>query len=137
MSATRQALRAVGLRCTPARERVLAAIEAAARPLTHGALHEDPALADLDAITLYRTLTTLGEADLVHRVPGPDGAWRYCAQPRGRGGCPGNHAHFVCAACGAMSCLLEQPMPRVDVPDGAVVEGRWFLVHGRCRRCAA
>lgn len=129
-----EALRTAGLRRTPARIVVLSRIEALARPVSHAELSAD--LGDLDDITLYRTLAALEEATLVHRVHGVDGVWRYCAQPRGVPGCPGNHAHFQCTGCGAMSCLVHQPMPRVDVP-GATVEGRHFVVFGRCERCAA
>lgn len=130
-------LRAAGLRRTPARIAVLAHLDARACPTSHADLHAVPALADIDDITLYRTLATLVEAGLVHRVHGIDGVWRYCAQPQERAGCPGNHAHFQCTACGAMSCLLDQPLPRVTVPAGAQVDGRHFVVHGRCVACAA
>lgn len=130
-------LRAAGLRRTPARLAVLGHIEALARPVSHAELQAHPALAGLDDVTLYRTLGTLVEAGLVHRVHGIDGSWRYGAQPRGREGCPGNHVHFLCTACGAMSCLADQPMPRVVVPAGAEVEGRHFLVFGRCAACVA
>ena len=130
-------LRAAGLRRTPARVAVLARIEALDRPVTHGELIHEPDLGGLDDITLYRTLGALVEARLVHRVHGIDGTWRYCAQPRDAAGCPGNHAHFLCTACGAMRCLTGQPMPRVAVPDGAEVHGRHFLVHGRCASCVA
>ena len=128
-------LRAAGLRRTAARVAVLSRIEALSRPVTHGELLAQPDLAALDEVTLYRTLAALVEGGLVHRVHGIDGAWRYCAQPRDVAGCPGNHAHFLCTGCGAMDCLTGQPMPRVDVPSGAEVHGRHFLVHGRCRAC--
>jgi Fur family ferric uptake transcriptional regulator/Fur family zinc uptake transcriptional regulator len=130
-------LRSAGLRRTPARLAVLARIEALARPISHADLQALPDLAELDDITLYRTLAALVEARLVHRVHGIDGTWRYCAQPRGQEGCPGNHAHFLCTSCGSMTCLVAQPMPRVDVPLGAEVQGRHFLVHGRCAACVA
>jgi Fur family ferric uptake transcriptional regulator/Fur family zinc uptake transcriptional regulator len=129
-------LRAAGLRRTPARIAVLTRIEALARPVSHAELAAHADLASLDDITLYRTLAALQEAGLVHRIHGIDGVWRYCAQPEGVHGCPGNHAHFLCTQCGTMTCLLDQPMPRVVVPDGAVVDGRHFLVNGRCARCA-
>lgn len=128
-------LRAAGLRRTPARLAVLSRIEALARPTSHADLSALPDLADVDDITLYRTLATLVETGLLHRVHGIDGVWRYCAQPRGLRGCPGNHAHFLCTSCGTMTCLVSQPMPRVDVPTGAEVQGRHFLVYGRCAAC--
>lgn len=129
-------LKQAGLRRTPTRVAVLARVEEQGRPLTHAELLADPALAGVDAITLYRTLATLEEARLVHRVVGLDGVWRYCAQPRDTAGCPANHVHFWCSVCGAMACLLDQPMPRVAVPAGAEVHARYFLVHGRCAACA-
>lgn len=129
-------IREAGLRRTPARVAVLTTVEAYRRPLTHAELSADAALSGLDAITLYRTLATLEEAGLLHRVHGIDGVWRYCAQPPVGAGCPGNHAHFLCSRCGAMQCLLDQPMPRVQVPAGAQVAGRHFVVFGRCAACA-
>ena len=131
-----QLLSSAGLRRTPARLAVLAQMELLARPCSHAELLAIPDLADLDDITLYRTLNTLVEAGLVHRIHGIDGVWRYSAQPRSQQGCPGNHAHFLCNSCGRMSCLLSEPMPRVAVPEGAEVHGRHFLVFGRCASCA-
>lgn len=133
----RAALRAAGLRATAARMQVLDAVDAAAHPLTHAELAALPGLAGLDEITLYRTLTTLGEAGLVHRVIGLDGVWRCAPQPSGPGGCPGNHPHFLCTGCRRMSCLVDQPLPRVAVPPGAIVHGRQFVAHGLCAACAA
>lgn len=131
------ALRAHGLRRTPARLAVLGAIQAHGAPLSHADLAALPEVAELDAITVYRTLATLVEARLVHRVHGVDGVWRYAAQPRDRAGCPGNHPHFLCSACRRMTCLVDQPLPRVVVPEGARVEERHFVVFGVCPACAA
>ncbi len=130
-------LRAAGLRRTPARLAVFARVNALARPVSHAELLACPDIADVDDITLYRTLTALVDAGLVHRVHGLDGVWRYCAQPQGQAGCPANHVHFLCTSCGAMACLLDQPMPRVDVPKGALVHGRHFIIHGHCAACLA
>jgi Fur family ferric uptake transcriptional regulator/Fur family zinc uptake transcriptional regulator len=130
-------LRAAGLRRTPARLAVLAQIEQQARPLAHAELLALPDLAQLDDITLYRTLAALVEAGLAHRVLGTDGVWRYGAPPAGHPGCPGNHAHFFCSACRAMACLPDQPIPRITLPPGAAVDGRHLLVFGRCAPCVA
>lgn len=128
-------LRAAGLRRTPARVAILTRITVLARPLSHAELLAEPDLQELDDITLYRTLNTLVDARLVHRVHGIDGVWRYCAQPLDARGCPGNHAHFLCTSCGRMTCLNDQPMPRVNAPEGASVEGRHLVAWGRCTAC--
>jgi Fur family ferric uptake transcriptional regulator len=128
-------LRAAGLRRTPARKAVHGLVEQLGRPVRHADLAA--ALPNLDDITLYRTLATLCEVGLLHRVLGVDGAWRYSANPPTEAGCPGNHPHFLCTVCQGMSCLRDQRMPRVDVPDGARVDGRNFLVFGACAACAA
>lgn len=130
-------LRAAGLRRTRARTAVHAAIVRLARPLSHTELLNDPALQGMDAITLYRTLRALEEAGLAHRVLGTDGAWRTCSQPGLPVGCPGNHVHFMCQDCGQMTCLIEQSMPRIEPPPGAVVAARHFLASGRCAACLA
>ena len=136
MSDARDRLHAAGLRATAGRVAALVAIEAADRPLTHAELSALPGLAELDPITLYRLLDAFAERGLVHRVQGTDGTWRTAAQPRAQAGCPGNHPHFLCEGCGAMTCLTDQPLPRVQVPEGAVVRGRNFVAFGRCAACA-
>lgn len=133
----RAELRAAGLRCTPARVRVLGAIRSFGRPASHAELADHAEVVGMDAVTLYRSLSALEGAGLLHRVHGTDGAWRACAQPEGRDGCPGNHAHFLCSTCGQMACLVDQPLPRVMPPPGAVVQGRNFVAFGRCAQCRA
>jgi hypothetical protein len=36
-----------------------------------------------------------------------------------------------------MICLLDQSLPRVDVTEGNVVNGKQFVAYGLCRECAA
>jgi len=129
-------LRGAGLRRTRARVAVLQALHELGTPVTHAVLAVARALGPIDAVTLYRTLAALTEAGLVHRVPGTDGVWRYCAHLLDGPGCPGNHAHFVCTRCDGMRCLHGQPIPRVRLPEGARVEGRSFVAWGVCSGCA-
>ncbi len=115
---------------------VWSALVAAGRPLSHAELRLGAGAA-LDDITLYRALRAFEAAGLVHRVHGTDGVDRFGANDLSATGCPGNHVHFLCAACGAVTCLSDQPLPRVTVPAGASVDGRHFLVFGRCAPCGA
>ena len=125
-----------GLRTTRQRELVLDLLFRRGEPLSHGeilmGIEEH-----LDRVTLYRTLETLKKAGIVHQVQGIDGVWRFCAHEQGAEGCPGDHAHFLCTSCGAMICLTDQKMPRVEVPEGVQVEGKQMVVYGLCPECLA
>jgi Fur family ferric uptake transcriptional regulator/Fur family zinc uptake transcriptional regulator len=131
----RRMLRGARLKVTPLRLDILGHLISAGRPLSHSDIQS--AMPDLDRVTLYRTLESFVEADIAHQVQGLDGTWRFCAHTKSEDGCPGNHPHFLCVSCGLMICLTDQNMPRVGVPDGHEVEGKQFVVYGRCRKCAS
>ena len=132
-------LQAAGLRRTPMRLAVLGAVISSQKPL--GAPDLIRRLGDdTDSVTVYRTLNTLAEHKLVHRVRGEDGAWRYAASAAGdkhREKHP--HAHFVCDECGTVECLEQSPVPGAAHPRGL---GRKYdvtyaevVVHGVCGKC--
>ncbi len=128
-------LRSARLRSTRARRAVLAALMRAKQPLTHAQLAETGGLKALDRVTLYRTLSALEAARLIHVVRAADGTAVFCANPRGTG-CPGGHAHFQCLACRRTLCLLEQVLPRVEAGPGYRIQGKQFVVFGWCPACA-
>jgi Fur family ferric uptake transcriptional regulator len=128
-------LEGAGLRPTEIRQRVLSALLSAGRSLSHRELVE--LLSGLDRVTIFRSLKLLKKSALVHAVQGIDGTLRYVVNPVERQGCPGGHPHFLCLKCGAMTCLLDQELPRVRVPEGAEVRGKQLLVYGICPSCAA
>ncbi len=131
----RDMLQAKGLRRTRARTDVLAILAEARRPLAHQEISGQTEAADLDRVTLYRTLTSLSKAGLVHQVRGVDGVHRFCAHGLGSMACPGNHPHFLCQSCGEMSCLEGQELPWVSVPAGARVTGKQMVIYGVCAQC--
>jgi Fur family ferric uptake transcriptional regulator/Fur family zinc uptake transcriptional regulator len=129
----REALKAAGLKVTPPRLEVFGCLLEAGRPLSHAEIQSG--LPDLDRVTLYRTLSSFVGADIAHQVQGLDGMWRFCAHHREGVGCPGNHPHFLCASCGAMTCLTDQSLPRVEVGPGFEVSGKQFVAYGLCVDC--
>lgn len=129
-------LNQTGLRVTKQRKAVLELLIGHGVPLSHAeitSMLDEP----LDKVTLYRTLETLLSVNIVHRVQGPDGVWRFCAHDREAEGCPGDHPHFLCQDCGKMMCLVDQKMARVKVPEGFEVAGKQMVVYGLCPDCAA
>ena len=125
----------LGLRPTEVRGRVLAALRSAGGPLSHPELAA--ILADCDRVTVFRSLKALRVKGLLHCVQGMDGVLRYVANGDGAVGCPGGHPHFLCERCGAMICLPDQEVPRVEVPRGSIVRGKQLLAYGLCAGCAA
>jgi len=88
-------------------------------------------------VTIFRSLKNLKKARLVHSVQGIDRTLRYFINPAEKRGCPGGHPHFLCLACGGMSCLSDQQIAIVRVPRGAEVRGKQLLVYGVCPSCAS
>ena len=131
-------LKNIGLRSTRQRKIILELLISCGSPLSHAEILtkiEESSNEKLDRVTLYRTLEVLRKSGVVHQVQGIDGVWRFCAHEINEDGCPGDHPHFLCLACGKMVCMTEQKMPRVSVPKGASVEGKQFVVYGRCESC--
>jgi Fur family ferric uptake transcriptional regulator/Fur family zinc uptake transcriptional regulator len=124
---------------TVLRRRVLELLFERQEPMSHSEIFEALATSGekLDRVTLYRTLSAFSEARIVHEVQGTDGAVRFCLHESSRGGCLGNHPHFLCRRCGRMSCLSDQPLPYIEVPAGTLVEGKQLLIFGLCPQCAA
>ena len=136
-------LRDAGLRRTPVRVAVLDRVAASRQPL--GAAEIIRQLGEeTDSVTVYRTLNTLAEHKLVHRVRGEDGAWRYAAStpPAATSDEPHDHphAHFVCDSCGTVECLEQLPLPQDLVPPKTLgrrydVSHAELVVHGTCPKC--
>jgi len=129
-------LAAAGLRRTRARESLLALLYESDRPLSHQEIAEKPGGAEFDRVTLYRTMATLEQAGLIHRVQGVDGFWRFSGHSLEAPGCPGDHPHFLCLDCGRMTCLKDQSLPWVSVPHESQVYGKQLVVYGRCPACS-
>ena len=131
-------LREKGMRATSLRLQVLELFLEKQEPLSHAAIFEHLAASGrkLNRVTLYRALSAFSDAQIVHEVQGINGPVQFCLHQPFLDGCPGNHPHFLCRECGRMICLHGQPLPRVEVPENSVIEGKQMLIFGLCPRCA-
>jgi Fur family ferric uptake transcriptional regulator len=124
-------LRERGLRVTPQREQVLAAV----RALGHATPEQiGETVEGVDVTTVYRTLELLEELGLVRHAHLGHGAPTY--RPA-----EDQHIHVVCHACGAVTdaepSLVDPLAERLLTERGFVVDRAHFSVFGRCRDCAA
>ena len=131
-------LREQGMKVTSLRLQVLELFLEKQEPMSHAAIFEHLiALGHKpDRVTLYRVLSAFSDAQIVHEIHGTDGTARFCLHKPSLDRCPGNHPHFLCRECGGTLCLHEQPLPRVEVPDGTIIEGKQLLIFGLCPQCA-
>ena len=91
-----------------------------------------------DRTSLYRTIKTFEENDIVHQIDDGTGITKYalCEQ-----GCNCNiktdlHLHFHCSICGNTVCLTEHKIPQIKVPEGFVAENVNLVVKGICDKCS-
>jgi Fur family ferric uptake transcriptional regulator len=126
-----EALRSRGLRLTPQREHVLAAV----RRLGHATPEQIcEAVPGVDVTTVYRTLELLEEIGIVRHAHLGHGAPAY--RPA-----EDDHIHVVCHTCGtvvdAPPDLVDALSRRLDEEDGFLLDRAHFTVFGRCRNCRA
>ena len=124
-------LRGRGLRVTPQRLQVLAAV----RDLGHATPDQiAEARPEVDVTTVYRTLELLEELGLVKHAHLGHGAASY--RPA-----DDDHIHVVCHSCGSVidapRNLVDGLADRLATESGFVVDRSHFTVFGRCSLCAA
>jgi Fur family ferric uptake transcriptional regulator len=144
-------LRRAGLRVTGTRLRVIRALQSGDTPLNAqeivGRLGDE-----VDRVTVYRTLNTLVDRGIAHRVNPGDRVFRFGLSPgvgAGAGGSAHGHPHFVCDECGAVECLEDAEVivkPRAAARTRGKsaaarrtpafrVSQQEVLLHGTCGDC--
>lgn len=144
-------LRSAGLRATPVRLEVLAALTASRSPLDAQEVAERLATPGADRVTVYRTLNSFVGAGLAHRLDPGDRIFRFGLVPPTENRTPDSakpatghtHPHFVCDECGTVECLddaevtVQTRAPSADKKSPSFrVKQHEVLLHGTCGDCA-
>jgi Fur family ferric uptake transcriptional regulator len=135
-SALAALLQSAALRRTGTRMQVLEALQAAGQPVTAAEVLER--LGQADRVTIYRTLNTLADKRIVHRVQGDDRVWRFALGASQQH--EHHHVHFECDTCGTVECLESAPIPD-DLSRTLKVDRRYRVssadvtLHGTCPDC--
>ncbi|HBS29298.1 MAG TPA: transcriptional repressor [Phycisphaerales bacterium] len=132
----RERLHAGGLRATTARLAVLRALSAQPAPAAAQDIIDAVDPGEADRVTVYRTLNSLVEAGLAHRMDPGDRVWRFGIL----GDAHDRHAHFVCDACGTVRCLADATISVAFKGRKAAerfrVRQQDVYLHGTCEGCA-
>ncbi|WP_304516628.1 Fur family transcriptional regulator [Cecembia rubra] len=126
------------LRITSCRKEVLKTFLYKKSALSHSDL-EDILKESFDRVTIYRTLKTFLETDLIHKVLDDSGATKYALCAHGHDGHHSHdheHVHFKCEKCGRTICIDEVSLPKVKLPDGFLGKEVNLLVTGICNKCS-
>lgn len=92
-------------------------------------------LPTVDRSTLFRTLTCLREAHLLHDIDDGSGSQKYCVcHVDDTRHCTG-HVHLTCKACHRTFCLTDVSIPGVALPAGFLVDEAEYIVKGICAQC--
>jgi Fur family transcriptional regulator, ferric uptake regulator len=137
----KQRLRDAGMRVTVTRLGVLKVLHDSPVPLSAQEIFEKIAEQGGDRVTVYRTLNSLEEATLLHRMDPGDRVWRYGILQKDHH----HHAHFVCDDCGEVRCLEDATVsinfnekagkPGVGAPAKLKVTQQDVYLHGVCEKC--
>jgi Fur family ferric uptake transcriptional regulator len=91
-----------------------------------------------DRTTLYRTIKTFEEKDIVHQIDDGTGITKYalCEKDCNCEIETDLHLHFHCTNCNKTICLTDNKIPKITVPDGFISENVNLVVKGICDKCS-
>jgi Fur family transcriptional regulator, ferric uptake regulator len=125
------------LRITNCRKDVLNTFLDRQSALSHSDL-EEVLSKDFDRVTLYRTLKTFLDNDLIHKVLDDSGSTKYALCSHSSVGVlehDHEHVHFKCEKCGKTMCIEGTSLPKIKLPDGYINKEANLLIQGICDKC--
>jgi len=102
--------------------------------LAHSDL-EERLNSQFDRVTIYRTLKTFLDKDLIHKVLDDSGAAKYALCTHEEEDHNHEHVHFKCEKCGETTCLDSITLPKISLPPGFKKREMNLLVQGICDKC--
>ena len=128
-------LKGFKLRSTPNRQEILHLFLKKNHALSHGDIEKEIDNS-LDRVTVYRTLKTILDKGLIHKVLDDEGSLKYalCNEACTKAEHHHDHVHFKCTKCGQTHCL-NVDVPTVRLPKGYKADVVNLLIQGICERC--
>ena len=98
----------------------------------------ESAFVNADITTLFQTLKTFEEKEIVSQIEDEAGVLKYALYGSGCN-CELDqelHLHFHCTHFAETICLTEQKNPRINLPRGYVAENANLVVKGKFVKCS-
>lgn len=124
------------LKKTSPRVAILETLQGSPLPLSENEVKEK--MGNLyDRITFYRSVQTLVEAGIIHKITADNTVARYalnnCTHEHKH---TVDHVHFICRECNALECLNEVKSQLYPLPSGYVNETCDVVIKGLCSKCS-
>ena len=93
-------------------------------------------LPETDRSSIFRSLKVFEEKNVIHSIEDGSGRVKYavCAE-----GCSCDlldlHYHFYCTNCDLTYCLLNNPIPIINLPKNYIMKQANAVVKGLCDKC--
>lgn len=88
---------------------------------------------EIDKSTLYRSLTSFEQANIIHSINDHSGLAKYAfGKPPSQGN---EHAHFVCELCETVFCMGKLVPLQLNVPKGFKTNKVQAILRGICSDC--
>lgn len=122
------------LRITACRKEIIQEFLIKQVALSHSDL-ENSLDSQFDRVTIYRTLKTFLDKDVVHKVLDDSGSTKYALCSHEEEDHNHEHVHFKCEICGETTCLEAITLPSIKLPAGFQKKEMSLLVQGICSKC--
>lgn len=87
-----------------------------------------------DRVTFYRTLITLEESEIIHKIVLNDNSVKYALNKHHNE--DGNlHSHFHCGVCDDVFCLEGKTAFDAELPDNFTISEIFVVIEGLCSEC--
>jgi len=96
----------------------------------------ETSLDQTDRSSIFRSLKTFEEHKVIHSIDDGSGMTKYavCIE-----GCNCDledlHYHFYCTSCEMTFCLLDNPIPTVNLPTSFKMAQANMVIKGLCDKC--
>lgn len=91
-----------------------------------------------DRITLYRTLKTFENKNVIHSIDDGTGAIKYALCVDGCECRPNDlHVHFHCTKCKKTYCLTNSSIPVINLPQKFILYETNMIIKGLCENCSS
>ncbi len=123
-----------GLRKTKPRLAILSVLLNAAEPLSQEQIAGQLYKSGINKTTIYRTLSSLLDANIVHEAVVRDRIQYYETACN----CHAHlcHPHFICEQCRKTICLIQVQVPSVPLPKGFAQHRQQIRIEGLCSDCS-